>query len=91
MLGAGAASVFSKCAALRPTVGTHDARRDQRLGRRPVGSVARYALGGIPYVRVKLVVKEPTLCSPTAKEMSVTDRSVIRSNAAARSRRRVSR
>jgi hypothetical protein len=42
-------------------------------------------------VRVKLVVKEPTLCKPTEKQMSATDRSVLRSSAAARSRRRVRR
>jgi hypothetical protein len=45
----------------------------------------------MPYVRVKLLVKEPTLCKPTAKQMSVTERFVVRSRAAARSRRRVSR
>jgi hypothetical protein len=42
-------------------------------------------------VRVKLVVNEPTLCSPTDKQISMTDLSVLRSSAAARSRRRVSR
>ena len=55
------------------------------------GYVARYAVGDIPYVRVKLVVKEPTLWSPTEKQTSATERSVLRSSAAARSRRRVSR
>ena len=45
----------------------------------------------MPYVRVKLVVNEPTLWRPTEKQMSVTERSVLRSSAAARSRRRVSR
>jgi hypothetical protein len=45
----------------------------------------------MPYVRVKLVVKEPTLCSPTEKQISATERSVFRSRAAARSSRRVRR
>ena len=45
----------------------------------------------MPNVRVKLVVNEPTLCRPTAKQMSATERSVVRSSAAARSSRRVSR
>src|SRR5947207_2980459 len=45
----------------------------------------------MPYARVKLVVNEPTLCSPTAKQMSMTDPSVFRRSAAARSRRRVNR
>ena len=40
---------------------------------------------------MKLVVNEPTLCSPTEKQMSATERSVVRSSAAARSSRRVSR
>ena len=40
---------------------------------------------------MKLVVNEPTLCRPTEKQMSATERSVVRSSAAARSRRRVSR
>ena len=55
------------------------------------GYAARYAVGERPNVRVKLVVNEPTLRSPTAKQMSRTARSVSRSSAAARSRRRVSR
>ena len=42
-------------------------------------------------MRVKLVVNEPTLASPTEKQMSATLRSVARSSAAARSSRRVSR
>ena len=41
--------------------------------------------------RPKLVVNEPTLRSPTVKQMSATERSVLRSSAAARSSRRVSR
>jgi hypothetical protein len=53
--------------------------------------LARYAVGEIPNVRVKLVVNEPTLCHPTEKQMSATERSVARSIAAARSSRRVSR
>jgi hypothetical protein len=55
------------------------------------GNVARYAVGDTAYVRVKLVVNEPTLCRPTEKQMSATERSVMRSSAAARSKRRVSR
>jgi len=55
------------------------------------GNAARYAVGETPYVRVKVVVKEPTLRSPTVKHTSVTERSVVRNNAAARSRRLVSR
>src|SRR4051794_21720169 len=42
-------------------------------------------------MRRKLVVKEPTLLSPTDRQISATDWSVVRSSAAARSRRRVSR
>src|SRR2546423_13013212 len=42
-------------------------------------------------MRVKLVVNEPTLCRPTEKQMSATERSVVRNRAAARSRRRVRR
>ena len=45
----------------------------------------------MPYVRVKLVVNEPTLRSPTEKQMSATDRSVLRRSAAARSKRLVNR
>jgi hypothetical protein len=48
-------------------------------------------VGDKPYVRVKLVVNEPTLSRPTERQISATDRSVVRSSAAARSRRRVSR
>ena len=55
------------------------------------GKVARYAVGGMPYVRVKDDVNDPTLCSPTAMQTSATERSVLRSNVAARSSRRVSR
>ena len=33
------------------------------------GKEARYAVGDMPYVRRKLVVKEPTLCRPTAKQV----------------------
>lgn len=36
-------------------------------------------------------MNEPTLCAPTAKQMSATGQSVARSSAAARSSRRVSR
>jgi hypothetical protein len=35
------------------------------------GNVARYAVGDMPYVRVKLVVNDPTLCNPTERQMSV--------------------
>ena len=42
-------------------------------------------------MRVKLVVNEPTLWSPTEKQMSATERSVIFSSDAARSSRRVRR
>ena len=55
------------------------------------GNDARYAVGVIPYARVKLVVNEPTLLRPTAKQIVTTDRSVERSSAAARSSRRDSR
>ena len=55
------------------------------------GYRARYAVGDTPNVRVKLVVNEPMLWSPTDRQMSATERSVLRSSAAARSSRRVSR
>ena len=42
-------------------------------------------------IQVKLVVKDPRLRSPTERQMSPTGRSVVRSSAAARSSRRVSR
>ena len=42
-------------------------------------------------MRPKLVVNDPTLRSPTVRQMSATERSVVRSSAAARSSRRVSR
>ncbi len=45
----------------------------------------------MPNMRPKLVVNEPTLLRPTAKQISATELSVVRSSAAARSRRRVSR
>ena len=45
----------------------------------------------MPYTLAKLVVNDPTLCRPTITQISATDRSVWRSNAAARSRRRVCR
>jgi len=44
-----------------------------------------------PNTLLKLVVNEPTLFQPTAKQMSVTDQSLVRNKAAARSRRRVRR
>ena len=55
------------------------------------GWAPRYAVGVMPYVRPKLVVNDPTLLRPTVKQMSATERSVLRSSAAARSSRRVSR
>ena len=55
------------------------------------GKAARYSVGDFPNARRKLVVNEPTLRSPTVKQMSATLRSVLRSSAAARSSRRVSR
>src|SRR3954463_2782004 len=55
------------------------------------GKEARYSRGDMPYVRRKLVVKEPTLCRPTAKQIDATERSVVRRRAAARSSRRVRR
>ena len=45
----------------------------------------------MPNMRPKLVVNEPTLDRPTAKQISATELSVVRSSAAARSSRRVSR
>ena len=42
-------------------------------------------------MRRKLVVNDPMLVSPTAVQMRATDQSVVRSRAAARSSRRVSR
>jgi hypothetical protein len=55
------------------------------------GCAARYAVGVEPNMRRKLVVNDPTLVSPTMQQMSATVRSVVRSNAAARSSRRVNR
>jgi len=55
------------------------------------GCAARYASGVVPKARLKLVVKEPTLRRPTAKQMLETLRSVVRRSAAARSSRRVRR
>src|SRR3984957_14763464 len=55
------------------------------------GNMARCSRGVLPEIRPKLTVNEPTLPAPTAKQMSATDQSVVRSNAAARSSRRVSR
>ena len=42
-------------------------------------------------MRPKLTVNDPPLPAPTAKHMSATDQSVLRSNEAARYSRRVSR
>jgi len=39
------------------------------------GCAARYCVGVIPNMRPKLVVNEPTLCSPTVRQMSATERS----------------
>jgi len=55
------------------------------------GKLCRYAVGGMPYVRAKLVVNDPTLRRPMAKQMSATERSVVRSSAEARSNRRIIR
>jgi len=44
-------------------------------------------VGDIPNARPKLVVNDPTLRSPTVRQMSATVRSVLRSSAAARSER----
>jgi hypothetical protein len=38
--------------------------------------LARYAAGGLPNTRAKVVVNDPTLCSPTITQMSATERSV---------------
>jgi hypothetical protein len=40
------------------------------------GMLARYATGGLPNTRAKLVVNDPTLCSPTITQISATERSV---------------
>ena len=48
-------------------------------------------MGGIPNIRPKLPVNEPTLLSPTDTQIRATDQSVERSSDAARSSRRVSR
>ena len=55
------------------------------------GWAARYAVGERPNVRPKLVVKDPTLLSPTLKQTSATLRSVFRNSSAARSSRLVRR
>jgi hypothetical protein len=55
------------------------------------GKADRYAVGDIPYMRLKLVVNDPTLSRPTAMQMSATDESVIRNKVADRSKRRVSK
>jgi hypothetical protein len=48
-------------------------------------------VGGVLDSALKLVVKEPTLDNPTAEQISAADRSAQRSDAAARSRRRLIR
>jgi hypothetical protein len=45
----------------------------------------------MPKARPKLEVNDPTLRRPTAKQISATELSVVRSKAAARSSRRVKR
>ena len=45
----------------------------------------------MPTIRPKLVVNDPTLRRPTVKQMSATERSVVRRSAAARSNRRFRR
>jgi hypothetical protein len=37
------------------------------------GYAARYAVGESAKARVKLVVKDPTLCRPTSKQISATE------------------
>ena len=48
-------------------------------------------MGACPNIRPKLVVNDPTLPNPTSEQILVTGQSVVRSSAAARSSRRVSR
>ncbi len=36
------------------------------------GNDARYSVGVLPKVRLKLVVKEPTLVRPTSRQISAT-------------------
>jgi hypothetical protein len=55
------------------------------------GNAARYSVGETPNIRPNDVVNEPMLRNPTERQMSATERSVLRSSAAARSSRRVSR
>ena len=55
------------------------------------GWAARYWVGVMPNSRPKLVVNEPTLLSPTVKQTSATERSVVRRSVAARSSLRWSR
>lgn len=55
------------------------------------GNDPRYCVGVMPNIRRKLVVNEPALLSPTARQMRITDQSVDRRSAAARSKRRVNR
>lgn len=52
------------------------------------GCAARYAVGDCPNAVEKLVVNDPTLRRPTSRQISATERSVVRSSAAARSSRR---
>lgn len=52
------------------------------------GNDARYAVGGILNILVNDVVNEPRLDHPTVPPIWVTDQSVVRSKAAARSSRR---
>ena len=84
-------AVFSKRAALRAAVEVHEAGRDAgEVGRRRMRARGRPSATR-PYMRVKLVVNEPWLTRPTDRQMSETERSVVRSIDAARSSRRVSR
>ena len=73
----GRAVVFSKRAVLRAAVGVQRRTREQRArrGRREAPRGRRGAR--CRTCGVKLVVNEPTLCSPTAKQISVTERSVV--------------
>src|SRR3954453_18847631 len=67
---------------------THDGTRARRAAG---GKPARKAVGLFPYARPKLEEKLPPLFRPAEKQMSAPERSVVRSSAAARSSRRVSR
>lgn len=54
-------------------------------------ALRRYSLGGMPTSSVNRVLNVPSEENPTAKQVSVTVRSPLRSSAIARSMRRVMR